>query len=86
MFLVAVSATGIMHSSPVAHGSPGVSGKELCAPRPPHSGVQVLEPFGTYAKAFDHVGTLGTYVDLAMRRQASVLPMRVGSDRGLTPV
>lgn len=85
MFLVAVSATGIMHSSPVAHGSPGVSGNELCAPRPAFWGSG-LEPFGTYAKAFDHVGTLGTYVDLAMRRQASVLPMRVGSDRGLTPV
>jgi L-amino acid N-acyltransferase YncA len=32
-------------------------------------GFQVLEPFATYAKAFDHVGTLGTYVDLTMRRQ-----------------
>lgn len=32
-------------------------------------GFQVLEPFGTYTRAFDHVGTLGTYVDLALRRQ-----------------
>jgi L-amino acid N-acyltransferase YncA len=32
-------------------------------------GFQVLEPFATYTKAFDHVGTLGTYVDLTMRRQ-----------------
>jgi L-amino acid N-acyltransferase YncA len=30
---------------------------------------QVLEPFGSYTKAFDHVGTLGTYVDLGQRRQ-----------------
>jgi L-amino acid N-acyltransferase YncA len=32
-------------------------------------GFQVLEPFGSYTPAFDHVGTLGTYVDLAHRRQ-----------------
>jgi len=32
-------------------------------------GFQVLEPFATYTRAFDHVGTLGTYVDLAERRQ-----------------
>jgi L-amino acid N-acyltransferase YncA len=32
-------------------------------------GFQVLEPFATYTKAFDHVGTIGTYVDLTMRRQ-----------------
>jgi L-amino acid N-acyltransferase YncA len=32
-------------------------------------GFQVLEPFGPYTKAFDHVGTLGTYVDLDHRRQ-----------------
>jgi L-amino acid N-acyltransferase YncA len=32
-------------------------------------GFQVLEPFGTYTKAFDHVGTLGTYVALDERRQ-----------------
>ena len=31
-------------------------------------GFQVLEPFGPYTKAFDHVGTLGTYVDLQQRR------------------
>ena len=41
------------------------------AVRPPDDrlvGFQVLEPFGPYAKAFDHVGTLGTYVDLEQRR------------------
>jgi L-amino acid N-acyltransferase YncA len=32
-------------------------------------GFQVLEPFATYTKAFDHVGTLGTYVALGQRRQ-----------------
>jgi L-amino acid N-acyltransferase YncA len=32
-------------------------------------GFQVLEPFGPYTRAFDHVGTLGTYVDLRQRRQ-----------------
>ena len=32
-------------------------------------GFQVLEPFGSYTRAFDHVGTLGTYVDLEQRRQ-----------------
>ena len=32
-------------------------------------GFQVLEPFGPYTTAFDHVGTLGTYVDLDQRRQ-----------------
>ena len=32
-------------------------------------GFQVLEPFGTYTKAFNHVASLGTYVDLTQRRQ-----------------
>ena len=32
-------------------------------------GFQILEPFGPYTRAFDHVGTLGTYVDLQARRQ-----------------
>ena len=32
-------------------------------------GFQIMEPFATYTKAFDHVGTLGTYVDLGLRRQ-----------------
>jgi L-amino acid N-acyltransferase YncA len=32
-------------------------------------GFQIVEPFGSYTKAFDHVGTIGTYVDLALRRQ-----------------
>jgi L-amino acid N-acyltransferase YncA len=32
-------------------------------------GFQSLEPFATYTHAFDHVGVLGTYVDLTCRRQ-----------------
>jgi L-amino acid N-acyltransferase YncA len=32
-------------------------------------GFQIVEPFATYTTAFDHVGTLGTFVDLAHRRR-----------------
>ena len=32
-------------------------------------GFQVLEPYASYTHAFDHVATLGTYVDLDLRRQ-----------------
>ena len=32
-------------------------------------GLQSMEPFATYTHAFDHVGVLGTYVDLECRRQ-----------------
>src|SRR6185295_19170220 len=32
-------------------------------------GFQSMEPFATYTHAFDHVGVLGTYVDLGCRRQ-----------------
>jgi L-amino acid N-acyltransferase YncA len=32
-------------------------------------GFQSMEPFATYTRAFDHVGVLGTYVDLSQRRQ-----------------
>jgi len=31
-------------------------------------GFQVLEPYANYTRAFDHVGILGTYVDLELRR------------------
>jgi L-amino acid N-acyltransferase YncA len=31
-------------------------------------GFQSMEPFATYTHAFDHVGVLGTYVDLEWRR------------------
>lgn len=32
-------------------------------------GLQSLEPFGPYTHAFDHVGIMGTYVDLSCHRQ-----------------
>lgn len=32
-------------------------------------GFQSMEPFASYTRAFDHVGVLGTYVDLSRRRQ-----------------
>ena len=31
-------------------------------------GFQSMEPFATYTHAFDHVGVLGTYVELSCRR------------------
>jgi len=32
-------------------------------------GFQSMAPFATYSRAFDHVGVVGTYVDLESRRQ-----------------
>ena len=32
-------------------------------------GFQIVEPFATYTGAFDHVGTIATFVDLAFRGQ-----------------
>lgn len=32
-------------------------------------GFQSMEPIATFTHAFDHVGTLGTFVDLSARRQ-----------------
>lgn len=32
-------------------------------------GFQDVSPFGTFTHAFDHVGVIGTYVDLELRRQ-----------------
>jgi L-amino acid N-acyltransferase YncA len=32
-------------------------------------GFQNVEPFATYTTAFDHVGVIGTYVDLSQRQQ-----------------
>lgn len=34
-------------------------------------GFQSMEPFATYTRAFDHVGVIGTYVDLSYRRQGT---------------
>ena len=33
------------------------------------AGFQVVEPYATYTHAFDHVGTIGTFVALDRRRQ-----------------
>lgn len=33
------------------------------------TGFQTVEPFASYTRAFDHVGVIGTFVDLARRRQ-----------------
>ncbi len=33
------------------------------------AGFQTVEPFASYTRAFDHVGLIGTFVDLARRRQ-----------------
>ena len=32
-------------------------------------GFQSMEPFADYTRAFDHVGMLGSYVDLSLRRR-----------------
>ena len=32
-------------------------------------GLQNVEPFASYTSAFDHVGVIGTFVDLSYRRQ-----------------
>lgn len=32
-------------------------------------GLQDVEPFATYTPAFDHVGVIGTFVDLSNRRR-----------------
>lgn len=32
-------------------------------------GFQSMSPFATYTRAFDHVGVIGTYIDLGSRRQ-----------------
>lgn len=32
-------------------------------------GFQSVEPFAAYTRAFDHVGTIGTFIELSRRRQ-----------------
>ena len=34
-------------------------------------GFQSMEPFATYTHAFDHVGVMGSYVDLSCRAQGN---------------
>ena len=51
-------------------------------------GFQVMEPYATYTHAFDHVGTLGTYVDLGAAAAGHRAPavrrdLRRGAREGL---
>ena len=34
-------------------------------------GLQSMEPFASYTRAFDHVGVIGTFVDLTRRRRGT---------------
>lgn len=47
----------------------GVFHVAVCCHEQKILGFQSMEPFATYTHAFAHVGVLGTYVDLAYRRQ-----------------
>ena len=47
----------------------GILHVAVCQPDQRVVGFQGLEPFATYTHAFDHVGVIGTYVDLSCRRQ-----------------
>jgi L-amino acid N-acyltransferase YncA len=47
----------------------GVFHVAVCCHNQKVVGFQSMEPFATYTHAFDHVGVLGTYVDLSCRRQ-----------------
>ena len=45
-------------------------------------GFQVMEPYATYTHAFDHVATLGTYVDLSAAATGHRAPAVRGDPRG----
>ncbi|ODG99611.1 histone acetyltransferase [Nostoc sp. KVJ20] len=47
----------------------GVFHVALCYQEQKVVGFQSMEPFANYTHAFDHVGVLGTYVDLSYRHQ-----------------
>ena len=53
-YLESLPARGMVHVAVAASGIVGFQG---------------MEPFATYTHAYDHVGVMGTYVDLACRRQ-----------------
>jgi L-amino acid N-acyltransferase YncA len=57
-FLEGFPARGVIH---VAVDSSAADQRVL--------GFQSMEPFANYTHGFDHVGIMGTYVDLASRRQ-----------------
>lgn len=51
-------------------------------------GLQSIEPFATYTRAFEHVGVMGTYIDLSERRhgvgkQLSQVTFQVAKEQGL---
>ena len=46
----------------------GVFHVAVCREEQKVVGFQSMEPFATYTRAFDHVGVVGTYVDLSYRR------------------
>ena len=47
----------------------GIFNVAVSGPDGPIVGFQNVEPFADYTHAFDHVGVIGTYVDLSRRRQ-----------------
>jgi L-amino acid N-acyltransferase YncA len=47
----------------------GIFHVAVCPDKQRILGFQTVEPFATYTTAFDHVGVIGTYVDLSQRRQ-----------------
>ena len=53
-YLESLPARGMVHVAVAASGIVGFQG---------------MEPFATYTHAYDHVGVMGTYVDLSCRRQ-----------------
>lgn len=55
-YIADFSPRGIFHVAVDAHNNRVV-------------GLQSIEPFATYTRAFAHVGSIGTFVDLAERRQ-----------------
>lgn len=47
----------------------GIFHVAICCEQQKIVGFQSMEPFANYTHAFDHVGVLGTYVNLSYRRQ-----------------
>lgn len=47
----------------------GVFHVAICSQDQKAVGFQSMEPFALYTHAFDHVGVIGTYVELSYRRQ-----------------
>lgn len=47
----------------------GIFHVATCEPDARILGFQSMEPFAMYTRAFDHVGVLGTYIDLSYRRK-----------------